>query len=153
MSVLGHDITTLAQPRGDGARTAVSVLLATRRRLEQQRTANRNALNALVRQIDLGLDTRRALTDRQVTTIAGWRTRATDTIDQSIGRAGAVALAEAIIAAGARMKSTQAQLAELGEQLAPRLQSQPGFGPVTVGSCWQPIPTRAGFAPKPPSLH
>jgi len=133
MSVLAREIATLVQPRSEGIRTAISVLLATRRRVEQQRTANRNALNALVRQVDLGLDTRKAVTDRQVTLIAGWRSRSTDTIDQAIGRTEAVALAEAIIAAGTRLKQTQAQLAAFGDQLAPGLQAQPGFGPVTVG--------------------
>ncbi|GFZ98462.1 IS110 family transposase [Nesterenkonia alkaliphila] len=91
MSVLGRDTANLLQPRDDGERTAISVLLDARGRVEQQRTANHNALNALVRQLELGIDARRAL------------------------------------------KALQSQLADLGEQLAPGLQSQPGFGPVTVG--------------------
>lgn len=69
-SVLGRDAATLVQPRADGPRVALNVLLAARRRIEQQRTMNRNALNALVRQIDLGLDTRRALTDSQNTAMS-----------------------------------------------------------------------------------
>lgn len=53
MSVLGEDIDALVCPRSDGPRVAISVLLAARRRVEQQSTANRNALNAVVHQLDL----------------------------------------------------------------------------------------------------
>lgn len=48
-SVLGQEIDLLLHPCHDGERAAISVLLAARRRLDHQRTANRNALNALVR--------------------------------------------------------------------------------------------------------
>lgn len=61
MSILGKDVERLLQLRSDGMRAAISVLLASRRRLEQQDTANCNALNALVRTIDLGLDARKPL--------------------------------------------------------------------------------------------
>ena len=127
--ILGKDLERLLQPRSDGMRAAISILLASRRRIDQQRTANRNALNALVRQIDLGLDARRALTDRQVTEIGGWRARPTDGIEQQIAREESINLAKSIIAAEIRLKQLRARLAELGEQLAPGLQAQPGLGP------------------------
>lgn len=133
MGILGKDLERLLQPRSDGMRSAISILLASRRRIDQQRTANRNALNALARQIDLGLDARRALTDRQVTEIGGWRARPTDGIEQQIAREESINLAKSIIAAEIRLKQLRTRLAELGEQLAPGLQAQPGLGPVTVG--------------------
>lgn len=111
----------------DGARTALSVLLASRRRVEQQCTANRNALNALVRQIDLGLDTRKALTNRRVAEISAWRPRATDSIEQQVAREEAIDLAKGITAAATRVKLIKAHLAELDEQLAPGFQAQPGW--------------------------
>lgn len=133
MGNLGKDLERLLQPRSDGARAAISILLARRRRIDQQRTANRNALNALVQQIDLGLDARRALTDRQVTEIGGSRARPTDDIEQQIAREESINLAKSIIAAEIRLKQLRTRLAELGEQLAPGLRAQPGLGPVTVG--------------------
>ena len=131
--ILGTDVDRLLQPRTGGARVAVSVLLASRRRVEQQCTANRYALNALVRQIDLGLDARRALTDKQLAEISTWRTRPTDSVEQQIAREEAIELAKHITAAVDRVKQIKSHLAELGEQLAPGLQAQPGLGPVTAG--------------------
>lgn len=131
--ILGKDLDRLLHPRAEGARAAINVLLASRRRVEEQCTANRNALNALVRDIDLGLDTRHALTDRQVADIGTWRTRRTDSVEQQVAREEAIDLARAVTAAAARAKQIRARLTELGEQLAPGLQSQPGLGPVTAG--------------------
>lgn len=81
MSILGTETALLLQPRSEGVRAALSLLLTRRRRLDRQRTANRNALNALVRQIDLGLDARHALSDEQIGEIISWRTRQTDTLE------------------------------------------------------------------------
>lgn len=131
--VLGKDVERLLQPRTDGIRAGISVLLASRRRVEQKRTANRNALNALVRQIDLGLDTRKPMSDKQVDDISAWRVRTTDHIEQQIAREEAVDLAKSIIAAEARLKQNRKQLAELGEQLAPGIQALSGVGPVSTG--------------------
>jgi hypothetical protein len=49
------------------------VLLSARSLIDHQRTANRNALTALLRTVDLGIDTRSPLTDKQVLVIASWR--------------------------------------------------------------------------------
>ena len=48
-------------------------------------------------------------------------------IEQQIAREEAIDLAKSIIAAEARLKQNREQLAELGEQLAPGLQAQPGW--------------------------
>ncbi|UUX60379.1 IS110 family transposase [Glutamicibacter halophytocola] len=133
MSALGTELTSLLHPRDDGARAAISVLLAARRRVEEQCTADRNALNALVRQIDLGLDSRKALTDAQITDISNWRLRESDNVEQRIARAEAVDLAKSIQIFHTRSKEIKSELAILDEQLAPRMQSQLGMGPVTVG--------------------
>jgi len=87
----------------------------------------------LVRQADLGLDTRRALTDQQITEISAWRSRRGDRIDQRIARQEATELAIDILRASARLKDNKSQLAELSEELAPGFQDQPGLGPVTSG--------------------
>ncbi|AIY02234.1 transposase of ISAar41, IS110 family [Arthrobacter sp. PAMC 25486] len=131
--ILGTEINRLLYPRIEGTRTALGVLLASRRRLEGQSTANRNALNALVRQIDLGLDTREALSDKKVAEIGSWRARPSDTVEQQIGREEATNLALSITAAAGRLKTNETQLGRLCEELAPGLQDQPGLGPVTAG--------------------
>jgi hypothetical protein len=58
---LGRDYDQLARPRQTGRRVALRVLLASRSIIDQQRTANRNALNALLRSVDLGIDARKAV--------------------------------------------------------------------------------------------
>lgn len=131
-SVLGTNIDKLLNPRANGEREALSVLLASRRRLEHHTTANRNALNALVRQIDLGLDTRHALTDQLINHISTWRTHPTDTLEQQIAREEAIDLANTIKTAKTRLKNVKSRLAELCTKLAPDLQELPGLGPVTT---------------------
>jgi len=46
------------------------VLLASRSIIDQQRTANRNAFNALVRSVDLGIDASQAVSDAHIPSIA-----------------------------------------------------------------------------------
>lgn len=133
LSILGTETALLLQPRADGIRTGLSLLLTRRRRLDRQRTANRNALNALVRQIDLGLDTRHALSDQQIIEISSWRTRRIDTLEQGIARQEATELANDIINATKSLKQNKRQLSELNKQTAPGIQDQPGLGPVTTG--------------------
>jgi hypothetical protein len=43
--------------------------------MDTQRTGARNALTALLRTLDLGIEARSALTAAQVTTVQGWRAR------------------------------------------------------------------------------
>ncbi len=133
-SILGKDLTDLLHPRINELRAAINVLLTSRGRVDQQRTINRNALNALVREIDLGLDTRRPLSDRQVTEIIRWRSRSSDTVEQAYARQEAVFLATAIRQATEQLKHNKTQLAALVEAMAPGLQDQPGLGPVTTGA-------------------
>ncbi|MGO2030708.1 MAG: hypothetical protein ACTH2A_07150 [Glutamicibacter ardleyensis] len=84
MSVLGKDIDALLHPRSDdGAGVAISVLLAARWRVEQQSTVNRNAV---VRQLDLGIDASKALSDKQIIEMSNWRIREHDTVEKRIDR-------------------------------------------------------------------
>jgi transposase len=131
--VLHRDVDRLAVPRADGLRAALRVLLTGRKGLDTRRTADRNALNALVRTTDLGVDARKALTGAQVTMIAGWAERASDTVDQEIARQEATRLAAAVKEADRHLRRMKAQLKELVEQLAPGFLTRPGVGPVTAG--------------------
>lgn len=131
-SVLGTDVERLIQPRCDGPRQALAVLLASRNRIDSQKTANRNALNALARQIPLGLDTRHALTDAQIKQISAWRPRPGDTLEQRIAREEAVDLARSILHAKARLKRNLAQLSLINEDIAAGFQAHRGLGPVSA---------------------
>lgn len=130
--VLGTEVELLVQPRADGPRQALAVLLAGRKLLETHRTANRNALNALVRKARLGIDTRKALTDKQVTLISTWTPLPQDSLEIEIIREEAAALATSILAATARLKANLAKLRAIVTDLAPWLLTQPGIGPFTA---------------------
>lgn len=132
-AVLGRDYDALAKPRQSGRRAALRVLLASRSIIDQQRTANRNALTALLRSIDLGVDARKPLTEAQIRTVAAWRTsRASATTDAlMVARREARRLALAVIEQGALLKQNHGMLRQLAEALAPGIQDEPGIGPVT----------------------
>lgn len=93
---------------------------------------NRNALNALVREINLGVDALKALSDRQVTEISSWRERPTDDVAHRYARQEAVRLATAVREADRLLKENKNELAALDEEPAPGFQAQPGLGPVSV---------------------
>lgn len=70
------DLTALRHPRqDDGTRAALRVLVAARDQMTVERTANVNALIALVRTVDLGVDARKPLSTAQIDEIARWRAR------------------------------------------------------------------------------
>lgn len=69
-SVLGRPRDQVMEPRAAGTRAAIRILLASRSLLDHQRTANRNALTALLRGTDLGVDARSSLRDAQIIAIA-----------------------------------------------------------------------------------
>ncbi len=126
------DVDHLAVPRAGGLRAALRVLLTGRRGLDTRHTADHNALNALVRTTDLGIDARKALTGTQVTVIAGWGEDASAPVDQQIARQEATRLAAAVKDADRHLRRMKAQLKELVEQLAPGFLTRPGIGPVTA---------------------
>lgn len=128
--VLGEDIAMLAQPRRTGDRSALRVLLAARSLMDQQRTANRNALTALLRSFELGIDARKPITDAQIATIAGWRVTR-DAGATRVFRTEAKRLATTVLEQSALLHDNHKDLAALTEALAPGLQSIPGVGPVT----------------------
>jgi len=73
-AVLPLEPAQLRRPRkDDGVRAALRILIASRDHISTERTAAINALIALLRVIDLGLDARGTLTATQITAIAAWR--------------------------------------------------------------------------------
>lgn len=74
-AALGAEVSSLFEPRTDGDRNALRILLDARRRMGRQRSADRLALTMVVRTTELGVDGREALTDAQIRAIAAWRAR------------------------------------------------------------------------------
>lgn len=131
-TALGSDTTSLILPRADGLRSALRVLLVARHSIDTQRTSDRNALTALLRIIDLGLDVRAPLTNAQVDTIAAWRDRANDDTATRVARSEACRLATAIRHRTGELEANHAALAKHVDELAPGIQDIRGVGPFTA---------------------
>ncbi len=72
---------------------ALRVLSAAREAMSRQRTAAINALTALLRTVELGIDARKPLTHQQILQVAGWRTRR-ENVATRVSRGEAVRLAK-----------------------------------------------------------
>jgi transposase len=131
-SILSADHEALAQPRAEGLRAALRVLLAARRSLDVQRTADRNALTAHVRTVDLGIDVRHPLTDAQVSGIASWRIRTREDTAIAVNRAEAKRLATGILRRTREPTDNQRAQSTHVNSLAKGLQDISGLGPVTA---------------------
>lgn len=90
--------------------------------MDSRRTADRNALIALLRSFDLGIGARKALTDTQVDAIAGWRQHPTDDAAIATIRAEARRLAVSILALTQQLEENHAALSAHVHELAPGLQ-------------------------------
>ena len=97
-----------------------------------ERTATINALTALLRIADLGIDARKSLTAKQVGEVARWRDRVED-LATTTARAEAVRLARRIVALDEEVAMNQAHLRDLiRSSKAASLLDKVGIGPVTV---------------------
>jgi len=132
-AALPLDVTHLRQPRADdGVRAAVRVLLASRDHMSTEHTATINALTALLRVSDLGIDARGPLTAVQITTVAAWRARQED-LATSTARWEATRLAKRVTALDEELKEITKRITDL-LRLSPAsaLLEQPGIGPITA---------------------
>lgn len=94
---LATQVHLLRHPRNrEGVREAMSILVGARESMTRERTAAHNALTAVLRTHDLGIDARKAPTLTQVKTIAAWRTRH-EHIATSTAREEATRLARRLI--------------------------------------------------------
>ncbi len=132
-AVLPLEVAELRTPRADnGERAAARVLITSRDHMSTERTAAINALTALLRVTDLGVDARRALTATQVSTVAAWRTR-TEPLAEAVAREEAVRLAQRVTDLDGQLKNNRKRLVEvLSHSPARDLLTQPGIGPVTA---------------------
>ena len=103
--------------------------------MAKDRTRSINALNALVRSSDLGINARKKLTPVQIEEISRWREREEE-LALCIVRAEAVRLAKHIRDLGEHLKSNEQKLDELVKvsEAAPLLEEK-GFQSVTAAQC------------------
>jgi transposase len=131
-AVLGLTVTELRTPRAlstDRSRVAMRVLVVAREQMTGERTRAVNALNALVRTIDLGIDARRPLSARQLSTIARWRDREEDGTT-AICRHEAVRLAQRVQTLDRDLAANRSDITKLVAVEAPRLLELTGVGAV-----------------------
>lgn len=134
-SVLGVTLSRLRQPRQDGGhRTALQVLIGARQQMSTERTKLINTLTALLRMIDLGIDSRHPLTGPQIAMITRWRTRPAESIAMSTSRREAVRLAGHITVLNAELHDNRTQLDALVADHAPQLQEMMGIGAVVAAT-------------------
>lgn len=132
-SVLGADIDRLRDPRDDtGVRGALRVLVSARELMNTERTRAINALTALVRTVDLGIDARRSLSRTQFETIAGWRTRS-EGLAIATARYEATRLARHVLACDVELAANREQITALvAASDGAHLLELPGIGPINA---------------------
>lgn len=130
-SSLVMPVTMLRDRRAGETHTALRVLTVARDHLNIERTRCINALTALLRSHDLGLDARKSLTSQQIVTVAGWRRR-----DESFGiataRTEAVRLAKRILATEEELADNRTSINTLVTAEAPELLDLHGVGAITA---------------------
>jgi transposase len=128
-AVLSIPMARLREPRSGQNHMALRILSNARRTMTRERTAAINALTALLRVVELGMDARKALTVTQIQTIAAWRER-----DEEFGvqtcRREAIRLAKQILTLQEQMAQNHSELEALVQQVQPTLLKVYGVGPV-----------------------
>jgi transposase len=132
-SVLAVDRSRLRWPRATGQRVILRVLVVAREQMVAERTRAINALTALLRTIDLGIDTRKALSHSQFKVVAAWRDRREDSVVRTC-RQEAIRLAKRIAALDGELVDNRKALDAAVEEVAPELCELPGVGSV-VAAC------------------
>jgi len=132
-AVLGLAPHQLRHPRtDDGERAALRILLSARYAMSSERTAHVNALIALLRAVDLGIDARKPLPGKQIAMITRWRSR-NESVLILAARTEAVRLAKRITLLNQELQTNQHQMVSLLQTTpAAGLLNKPGIGPVTA---------------------
>ncbi|MDF9749608.1 transposase [Arthrobacter sp. ES3-54] len=134
-AVIGLEESQLRAPcRDEGTRAGLRILSAARDQLTRERTVNVNALIALLRAHDLGIDARKPLVPAQIATITRWRERQ-EQMELAIAREEAVRLARRVLEVTTQLTANQKRMTELIQQspAAPLLEMV-GVGAVTVAA-------------------
>jgi transposase len=124
----------LAQPRTDGRREALRILLTARAQATTARTAAVNTLKALLLGApdDLRRELRGLSTPRQASRCRGLRVHPSQPIAEQVLRAELRRLASHISGWDKELRANKAQLRQLVAQAMPVLLAQPGVGPMSA---------------------
>jgi transposase len=145
-----HD--QLADARAGQTSAALQILLTARNSMTTERTRAINALNALLRTHDLGIDARRKISRPTIRTIAAWRTRKNDSLTSATARREAIRLATRTLALDHELGANERALLQIVTDTAPTLLDLPGVGPVNAAivlTAWSHpgrVRNEAGFA-------
>lgn len=132
-SVLSVAIDQLRDPRQDtGIRAALRVLISARDLVNLERTRSINALTALLRTTDLGLDARVSLTKKQFSVIAAWRNRQED-LATATARHEAIRLARRILTCDEELAANRDEISALvAVSDGAALLAEPGIGAINA---------------------
>lgn len=129
-------VDKLRRPRlNNGIRQAVRILVTARTAMAHDLNRTINALTALIRSNELGIDARATLIRAQIRQIASWRRR-NEELSKSVARAEAIRLAKHALDLEAQLTENHRQLADLIQlsEAAP-LVDEPGIGVITAAKC------------------
>jgi len=128
--VLHLPMDKLIRPRRGNERKILRTSLSSRGLLVRQQTMDKNALCALVRTTDIGIDARKALDNATIHMIATSRSRALDAPHEAVVRAEAKRLAENIADRNIMLRDNKRALRDSVNSVAPGILSLCGVGPV-----------------------
>ena len=112
-AVLSLPVNHLRTPRQDeGVWAAARILLTARDGLAAERTRAVNALTALLRIIDPGIDARRPLGARTIAEVARWRTRE-EALSAATARTEAMRLAQRILEPDTELSQNMTRMSDL----------------------------------------
>lgn len=129
--VLAKQADRLAEVRAGELQECLKVLLAARERMSGESTRTINALTALLRVHDLGMDARKKPGLAQIGEVSRWRTRI-ESPTAAVARAEAVRLATRAIQLRSELAANEKQLRGIVAAQAPVLLEMPGLGPFTA---------------------
>lgn len=130
-STLVMQMDRLRDRRAGELQTALKVLTGAREQMNADRLRSINALTALLRTHDLGLDARKALTLTQIRAVSGWRRRE-EHLGLAVARADAVRHARRVLGLDDELKANREQVTTLVNDHAPVLLDMTGVGAVTA---------------------
>jgi transposase len=136
-AVLPLPTDQLRTPRqDDGVRAATQILLTARDELAGERTRAVNALTALVRIINLGIDARRPLRAGMIAEVARWRARE-EPLATATARSEAIRLARRILELDSDLSRNLTRIRDLVQASpAVKLLDRTGIGPVTAAKAF-----------------
>lgn len=134
-STLALQLSELCDRRGDGVRDALQTLTTLRDHLNLERLAVINALTALTRSHDLGIDARRALTTSQIRQIARQRPRH-GPVDTVTAHATAVRHARRFVDLDTELAENRRLIHALVTEHVPALLALHGVGPITAATIY-----------------